>query len=812
MSTKFNSAQNGERRTAEDLQKKLSGSREQTSLPRNAAPADSREDSEMNIQDLLKKYLPEFADEEAPAAETEAPAEEKPAVRAGRTAAEMPEPEPLYEEEDEEPAPKKKRSLFSRLRRQAEEEEDTAAPDSEIFDELSEEQSGEGYEDVPVEDFPAEDTPADPEEPADGEEEAVAEDTAEADPAEGEEAGADPDIDDTDINLLLALGLEDQLKNKVGKDAAKDAADRMNAEQKEKAAQQRRVQEYEYTDRSQTPQIADAYKFALGSLKIKMIAAAVLTLILFFYENITIFGVQFAGALDPAVYPVVHIMMSLQLLLLVCAIAYEQIFTGFTNLFTLRPTPESVLSVLTVFSVLYSTVLCFCTAPGAEPVLFNFPVAVTALMSLIFTYFNTKREVFSFNIVSTKRPKYVFKRIAASEGASESRVFGAVDEDSPDVLRITRTDFVDGYFERTSAVLHSTRVYVGAMLSAVAAAAVLMAVFARIGGSVGQDVVTVAYLALVAGIPASMFFTYSYPFYKANREAYEYDSTIVGERSLEEYAGASIVSFEDKNVFPSYGVKVQNIKIYNNNRIDRVLYYAASAFSAAGGPLYDVFDLATKELEISRQVEILSAGVGYLETSVDGRQILFGRSDILTEMGYDIPVETVEEDSYVQGDLSILYMLRDGRLIAKMYVRYVMDADFEFILRQFAKGGTCVCVKTFDPNIDEEMIFAKVRGKKYPLKVVRDTEGCESTARAESGIVTRGTTKSLLQVVSYCDMVLSVKSTNTIISIVSAIVSLAIVFIVTMSKNVGALHSWMVVVNQLFWMIPAVLTTKLFIK
>lgn len=823
MSTKFNSAQNEQGQNAEELRKK--------EAPADAVPSDT-EDSELNIQELLKKYLPDYAEEktepvqeeipaatvvpeEAPAAAEEfAVAYEEPAAAPEEPAA--PEESAAWEEVPAEAASveewneifeetpkqeKKSGGLFARLRKQVEEAEeeepaegpDTAVtPDLGIFEEISEEMEEQGGESAAA--------------PVFGEL-PLAED--------GAEASQDPvnaAIDETDINLMVAFGLEEQLEQKMGAGAAEEATARIDAEHKEKTEQYRRAMEYEYTDRSQTPQVADAYKFALGALKIKMAAAALLTVLLFFYENITIFGVQFAGALDPAVYPVVYIMVSLQMTLLVCAMAYEQIFAGFRNLFTMRPTPESVVSVLTVFSVIYSAVIACTVQPGVEPVLFNFPVAVTALMSLVFTYFNTKREVFSFNIVSSKRPKYVFKRLAPAENAAESQAFGATDEDSPDVLRITRTEFVDGYFDRTSTILNSTRVYVGALLSAIAAAAVLMGVFARIGGSTGQEAVTVSYLALVAGVPLSLFFTYSYPFYKANREAYEYDSTIIGEKSLEEYAGAAIVSFEDKDVFPSYGVKVQNIKIYNNNRIDRVLYYAASAFGAAGGPLSDVFDLATMEMECSQQVEVLSAGVGYLETSVDGRQILFGRSDVLTELGFEIPLDVVEEDSYVQGDLSILYMLRDGNLIAKMYVRYVMEADFEFILKQFAKGGTCVCVKTFDPNIDEEMIFSKVRGRKYPLKVVRNTEGCETMARADSGIVTRGTTKSLLQVVSYCDMVLSVKNTNTIISIVSAIVSLAIVFIVTISKNIGALDSWMVVVNHLFWMIPAVLTTKLFIK
>ncbi len=865
MSTKFNSAQNEER-------EELVSQTEKTDV----APIGNEGDSELNIQDLLKKYLPDYkeeADGAKPSDVIDAPdlTDGEKATLSAEPAPESVPPQMLEEEipfaqeepvqeaiasesipaeslvwsqaeaaqddekfaayrdafdlQDEAAAKPKRGGLFARLRKKEEVGETSAAPDSAIFSELAEQNGIAPIEEPMQELFAAASEGQTADDPVPQEDSGIvwpSETPAEEDAEAGEEStSAENEIDlsamdEKDISLWVALGMEEQLDKKMGAGAAAKAAGRLEDEQREYARQQKRALEYEYTDRSQIPQIAEAYKFALRSLKIKMIAASILTVLLFFFENITLFGVQFSGALDPAVYPVVNIMMSLQLLLLVCALAYEQIFAGFTNLFTMRPTPESVLSVMSVFAVVYSAILAIGANPAAEgaaePVLYNFPVAVIALLSLIFTYFNTKREAFSFNIVSSKRPKFVFDRIPASENAVESRAFGATDENSPDILRITRTDFVDGYFARSGAILNTTRVYVGAMLSCVAAVAVLMAVFAMIGGSGSKDAFTIAYLTVIGVVPASMFFTYSYPFYKANREAYEYDSTIVGEPSLEEYAGASIVSFDDKNVFPSFSVKVQNIKIYNNNRIDRVLYYASSAFSAAGGPLADVFSLATMEMEHSADVSIVSAGVGYLETNVDGKQILFGRSDVLTELGHEVPVEVVEEDSYVQGDLSILYMMRDGALIAKMYIRYGMDADFEFILRQFTKGGTCVCVKTLDPNIDEEMIFSKVRGKRYPLKIVRNTEGCESLERADSGIVTRGTTKSLLQVLSYCDMVLSVKGTNTVISIVSAIVSLIVLIIVMMSQNVGALKSWMVAASQIFWVLPGMLTTKLFIK
>ena len=105
-----------------------------------------------------------------------------------------------------------------------------------------------------------------------------------------------------------------------------------------------------------------------------------------------------------------------------------------------------------------------------------------------------------------------------------------------------------------------------------------------------------------------------------------------------------------------------------------------------------------------------------------------------------------------------------------------------------------------------------MKGKKYPLKVVKFHDGDAACERVDSGIVTRGTTKGLLQVVSLCDTVISVKRTNMIISIVAAIVTLAIMFIVALSGNLASIGSWLIVVNQLFWMIPAALATKLYIK
>ncbi len=832
------------------------------SRQRSGAEPDPNVGSELDIQDLLKKYLPNydvkpadpkpdrksddieigsfFITESASAAQKP---HEKPAASEEKAS-----PEEKASDEEKEPAPGSrpgKPSLFSRLRgamkeakeaRQdtdeepkeavSDEPEDDAAPDSSLFERLvaeaqplddeptitaeKTEKTADETESIP-DAIPAEEAD-DGGEAADGADAAQAPDDAGKTDETGDEVGAEDEMDETDRNLMVAFGLEDQLDRKAGAGTA-DAVAAQNAEEtRRREEEQRRALEYEYTDRSQTPRIAAAYTSTLRSLKIKMIVGAVLSVILFFFENITLFGVQHGGVFDPAVFPVVYIMTSLQLMLLVCAVAYEQILPGLRNLVTGRPTPESVTGVLAVFAILYSAYEAIVSVQGVEPVMYNFAVAFCAMLSLGYAFVNTKREVFSFNIISSKKPKYLFRRVPAGASSPESEAFGEKGEDGPDVLQISRAGFVDGYFSRTSAILHSTRIYVGAMLTVICAAAVLMAVVAALRGASASGAVTVAYICVLAAIPMSMFFTYSYPLYRANREAYEYESTIVGDSSVEEYSGSPIISFDDTSVFPSYSVKVQNIKVYNNNRIDRVLYYAASAFAAAGGPLNDVFDVATMEMGHSDDVEILEAATGCLETRVDGRRILFGRSGVLTEKGVDIPEEIVEEDSYIEGDFSIMYMVCDGDLVAKMYIKYIMDADFEFIVRQFTQNGTCLCVKTLDPNIDEEMIFSKVKGKKYPLRVIKHRESETELERADSGVVTRGTTKSLLQVISFCDMVMNVKRSNMIISIVAAVLTLFIMFVVSVSGSVGRIGSWLIVLYQLFWFLPGLLTAKFNIK
>ena len=239
------------------------------------------------------------------------------------------------------------------------------------------------------------------------------------------------------------------------------------------------------------------------------------------------------------------------------------------------------------------------------------------------------------------------------------------------------------------------------------------------------------------------------------------------------------------------------------------------SLTKTGGPLSDVFEIATLEMGYSDDVVLTGVGEGYIQADVGGKAIAFGRAEALSQLGINMPAEIINEDEDTDPSLSIMYMIFKGKVVAKMHIAYNLDADFEYIVKQLADSGMYACVKTFDPNVDEEMIRSKLQNIKYPMRVIRYSSFDEIAVEYEnsdSGVVARGSSKALLQTVTYCDKVLDVKRTNSFITLIATIISAVVVAAVILTDSVSAIRSLMVVGLQLFWMIPMLISTKMTLR
>lgn len=619
----------------------------------------------------------------------------------------------------------------------------------------------------------------------------------------------DENIDSTDINLMLAFGLDDELERTMGVDVAKKLTAELDEEQRKRDEKVRKTVDNEYMNRTQTAGFAKEYKTKYFAVKIKLALSAIFAVILFFYENLRLFGYEFDGAFDGAVYPTVYIMVSLQILLLCVACAGLELLEGLKNLFTGKIEPRSVTAVLVIMAIAYSIVQTTTVRVAEAPTLLNFAVALTVFFTLVAEYFNIRREIFAFNIVSSKRPKHIITKVLPAYGEE------VVEEDG-DILKFESASFIDGFFTRTKEPTHASKSYAVASLVIALVSGLIAGLFAKFTGSDPSVCVETSFTAFFIAVPSSMLITMSYPFYRASRDAYDNDGAIIGECSLEEYSDASCVTFDDVGVFPSYGVRVQNVKIYNNHRIDRVLYYASSAFSVARGPLTDVFDVATMEIGHSDNVRIKAAGSGYLAVTVDDKNITFGSAAELVSRGYWIPESVTDEDAYNEDDVSVMYMFREEKLMAKMLIKYTLDADFESIMSSLCNEGISVSIKTYDPNIDDDLIGSGLlkRGE-YSYSVTRydgADDGNIIRDTADSGIVSRGSAKTLLQMLSDCTKVLASRRAGITIGVISAIVSVLLMLIAILSSRGDSLTSAVIAVYQLFWMIPTFICARMYVR
>lgn len=622
------------------------------------------------------------------------------------------------------------------------------------------------------------------------------------------------EIDDTDVKLMMAFGMDDELAQTVGFDKVSEVEkklDRKNIDFNEvEGVKNKEKKVIEFSSVSQIKEIFKRYKLKYSGMLIRLLASFVILIIAFFYENIGLFGVSLPIPVNMAIFPVVNIMIDLQLLLIGGALIYKQLIDGTAALFKFKPIPESVTAVLMMISVLYQVAACF-TGVGVRLHMYNFPMLLCVLLTLVYEFLNLKREIFSFNIVASKRVKYVIVKMQGDEANLETEAFSQVLPESPQIFKINKTLFTDGFFARIHEKAKN-KILLSIIIPALLAVAFIFFGFGYLFTGKIYPSVSLAYITLLISMPFSVFITYSYPFYKASKEAYGVDSAIIGESSLFEYSGANAISFDDREVFPSYGVKVKSVKVYGENRIDYIIYNAASLFLKTGGPLADVFDVATRDLGHSDNVEIIKVDSNGIEAVIEEAHIFIGKAAYIRSKGFNPKSEPDENENDATGENCVMYMTLNNELAAKMYVQYVIDPDFEFVLKQLHKIGMCVGIKTFDPNIDDQMLSTKIKISKYPVKVLK----CKSTTdvtnvseRLNSGIVSKNSAKTLLQTLSLCDKVINVTKNNIIVKIFSIVISIILsvmIFILGKSTSIPSVY---IALYQIFWMIPMIIITHI---
>ena len=624
------------------------------------------------------------------------------------------------------------------------------------------------------------------------------------------------ELSEDELNLMVALGYEDRIADEDSIKKADEIAEKNNSDIVDPIDVDNSFafDGVELSSSDQFRAVRNRYKQEHKIMKFRLWGTIIITLALLFFETFTALAdsgvvAPLGGALNINRYPVVNIMISLQLVVLACALSWHRLLVGLRDAVIFRPSPISVTSVAILCSIIYDVIMAI-IAPGLGLRTYNLTAAVFLLALVVSDYLNLSREIRAFNTVSTRKPKFALANF------TDASLYGDDSYGYEKNFEVQNVEFIENYFRRTNVSTFSSRL-LNVIIFPFVALAVILGILSYMSNGVAVTAFNISILTIMVGMPLSAVFLICYPIFAAVKRLFKKDATIIGDPSVEEYSDATSVIFRDKEVFPMAATIMRGIKLYDNEEVS--IYYVLSNltkfYSRIGGPLKDILAQTTSEVPQKGCCEPVRVEDDGVEAIIDGSvNILAGQRAFMERNG--IIVDNDPDDVRMASEgVSALFVVLDGKLCAKLYVQYDIDHSFEDIINSLASENIDTYIKTADPCIDDALLASKLRISRFPARVIkRNAEELPDTVveSADSGIISRNTLDGLADAVVLCNKIKRVRKTSRSVCIVSAIIGILVMVFLALFSSTPDILSIYTVIYQVFWMIPMVLFTKIFIK
>ncbi len=582
----------------------------------------------------------------------------------------------------------------------------------------------------------------------------------------------------------------------------------------EKSSEKRIVTD-EYTSFEQNKKFLSGFKKENDSLVTRILLTAVLSIILFYIDLVPVVSfIKLPSFLMPPEFNVIYTLVQMQLLLFLMLVNWKGIARGFASLMRWRPDPYAITLTASVAVIIHDIVTMLTCSKANCVCVYNSVCAVSFITGLAYEFMNFKTRLSSFRVSSGKSAKYVISELNGK--SSEAEVFSDYADDMRgDMYCVSKTKFTSGVMNKIYAPAKIERYTKFAIAASLALSVIFFIVAVKDGGSTGYHAFT---LCLMLSLPVSMFMSAAYPAAHAQSMLEQYGTAILGADSADTLAKAGVMSFNDGDVFPSTGIKVNNIYIYGNNRIDHVIYYAAGAFAKLGGPLNDVFSSADEDgAGACSDIRIIQIAQNGFTMLADGKIVTMGKATYLREKGY--LTETTESDAaYESKSGRIMYMAFDNSIAAKFYIKYTMDPEFEVLLTKADSIGVYIGIRTFDPNIDDSLLAQSLNLKKYPVKVVKlkefdsvvtETEVCDCPAVSRGS---RGGSKALLSAMMLSNRIKQLKKILLVATGISMLAAALIMFLLLHAGTFTSTYAFYPIMFQLLFTAISACISNLYLK
>ncbi len=659
------------------------------------------------------------------------------------------------------------------------------------------------FEPLPIEDFETSDEPTEQEfdeefEEFDEEfEEEIIEETVDEQIVAAEEQ--EPAAEDAP---------EDEPEEKLAPDDGSAIAAAISSDNTLTYAESRaREAEGEYISHEADTDIRSRYYRRRAATILRLIGTALLCFIAAFMENVHLFGYRMMDPFDRTGFPHIYFLTLTAVLLLATALSARRFAEGIRSIFTFEPTPHSLSAVAVTVSFIFNIVMYAIKAPVLS--LLNFPAILTLVMSVANELIRLCREMTAFEVVSSENVRYCTHRLSRKfelEHSAESEESGK--QDYRRHYRVASTDFTDGYFARTQKSGQGIYLLNFLVLPSLAAG-IIAAVIGVSAGDGGYEIAASFAAAVIGCLPTPLLIALSLPAYISVKRLSRKKCTVVGDDAVREYSEPLTLMFDDRIAFPSNRIGTKGLKVYDGVDVYDVLIKTGSLFAAIGGPLGKVFEAENAKYHRIKDVKVLRVEEEGVEAILGGSvKLQVGSRSFIESLGI-IPERISKDDRLAAGgEISVIYVVSDGRPAARLYCDYRPSEIFEDAAERLLLLGNSLCICSADPAIVPALLRAKCRASVSPLSVVKKFSKSDEEpefSSVDSGIVAIGRPERIVDAIEACHEIKKKRKLSLIIYTAAFVLNIVGISVLSVLGFMSYAGSAVLACYMLLWTAPAII-------
>jgi hypothetical protein len=321
---------------------------------------------------------------------------------------------------------------------------------------------------------------------------------------------------------------------------------------------------------------------------------------------------------------------------------------------------------------------------------------------------------------------------------------------------------------------------------------------------------TVVFVSL---LPMCAYAGLIYPLYKAQKQAHSCDSALVGSAGVERCGNITVLSVDDREIFPPEMIKIAGMRVYGENRIDDILRNLSCVFEKLKSPVADVFTSSAQfPQNYDRSVRFIEIAENGLCVVTGGMKLFIGKGRYVGNLGLMIPIDKDYDDAFEKSFGSIMYIASEDEVISKLHIKYEVLPDFRDIVKNLYGEGICLGLRTFDPNIDNALLGKLIPINKRPVRIIKlnNLEKVSAALEtADGAIVSTKSFKSLTDAVIISSKQKYAVKTNIFIHMIMFVFGILLCTGIAVTGNIEEIDSWLILLYQLFWIAPIMLLTNI---